>query len=42
MGKRAGGNCPPHFEKLREGGKIVVHPFLALNLRRKQNCFTNC
>jgi len=35
MGKRAGGNGPPHFEKLR-GGKIVLHPFLAFNLRRKK------
>jgi len=35
MGKRAGGNCPPHFEKLRRGQNSFAS-LLALNLRRKK------
>jgi hypothetical protein len=38
MGKGAGDNHPPHFEKLRVAKLIYPPPFFALNLR-KNNFF---
>jgi hypothetical protein len=36
MGKGAGDNHPPHFEKLRVAKLIYPPPFFALNLEQKK------
>jgi hypothetical protein len=35
MGERAGGQLPSLLLKIEGGGKIVLTPFLALNLRKQ-------
>ena len=33
MAERAGGNCPPHFGKLR-GGKTILSPFFGTKFKK--------
>jgi len=42
MGKRAGGNGPPHFEKLRGGGQNSFASLFGIQFKKKKiNSFTN-